>query len=279
MAAETMTAQLADKPIYCVCRGILDGSACAADGLARREGNSCRCVEVPWVTQKIRDLGCKSVLDVGISLSNIEYLGVLVLLRERYGIAVEGMDIVRPERVASRYPEEIREQVLEIPVLVEDVREAMLPEERFDAVTLVSVIEHIGFDKASSDNPDSAFERASTEQDVVTDRAPDIDRRVLDSLHRTLKPGGHLLVTVPMGSGGPVILKDSLGYYCAQWEYEPQSWRALVEHPGFTLLEEEFWALGPDGWESRPDSQALSTQDAVHLSHSTGCAMAVLQKR
>ena len=44
------------------------------------------------------------------------------------------------------------------------------------------------------------------------------------ALARALKPGGVSLVTVPMGDGGAVPVRDSLGFYTRQWEYAAESW-------------------------------------------------------
>ena len=240
---------------------------------------SSRVVEVPWAASVIGRHQPSRLFDIGLSLASLDYLGVLLEFEGLPGRTLDGVDIISPQRVASRYPEEWRDKILSLPVRVGDVRELDVSGEPFDMVTCISVIEHIGFDKASHDNPKSAFERPTTVQEVALERSQEIDHEVMGVIHGLLAEGGVLVLSAPMGRGGPVLLRDSLGYYCAQWEYSPERWESLVNADNFSLVEERFYFVGEDLiWRMAKDPGDLSELDCVSLSHSRGVGMAMLKK-
>lgn len=241
---------------------------------------SSRSIEVPWVAETLRGLGAKRHLDVGFSLSSLDSLGVLLANRRDNGVELQAVDIIEPQRVQTRYPAAWLAEIMSVPVRVGDIRAMSLEAGGHDLISLISTIEHIGFDKPAADQGRSAFDRAESEAEVVTQRAADVNRRVLDNLRGALAAGGHLLLTVPMGKGGPVVLRDSLGFFCVQWEYEAASWAEIVEHPGFELVESHYFALGDDlAWRAVNGPAGLARAEARHLSHSTGCALALLRKK
>ncbi|MBL1430445.1 MAG: class I SAM-dependent methyltransferase [Robiginitomaculum sp.] len=241
-------------------------------------GHSERIIEVPWAAKHLA--AATNILDIGFAMSSLDWLGLLLAVQQRNKTNLVAADIVRPERVASRYPDAWREQVLSVPVTIGDIRTCDLPAEHFDLVTCISTIEHIGFDEASIDDPNSAFKRGKTPAEIAANRHPNTNRDVLDAFHRVLQTNGRAMISVPMGRGGATLLKDSLGLYTRQWEYEQKSWNELTSHPGFSVLEQQFFALGADDcWQ-----QVASPADLVGLSselqpHASGCAVLLLQKR
>lgn len=237
-----------------------------------------RCVEVPWAAAQLQKPG--RLLDVGWSMSPPEWLGVLLAARTR-GSDLVGIDIIDPERVRNRYPADMVDQVFEVPVRVESVLHAQPDGELFDTITCISTLEHIGFDFASApDVEDSAFARATTAEDAVSDRDPATDGLFLDSAARFLRPGGSLLVSVPAGKGGPILHQDSLGFFTHQFEYEPTAWKTLISDPRFTLESDCYYRLdAKSGWQEAESCDALADQTSVLKPFATGCAMAQLVRK
>ena len=240
---------------------------------------SARCIEIPWVASQIKKYYCKYILDIGISLASLDYLGLLLELKKRYNKIVESVDIIKPQRVEQRYPLEWLKYIYRIPIVTGDIREVEIPKNRYDMVTCISVIEHIGYDKPANSDVNSAFARARQTEDVVKDRPSDTNKKVLDKICYALKDGGILLITVPMGKGGPILLQDSLGYYCVQWEYEKVSWQEILNHPSYKVVEQHFFKLTPEyRWIQVEGVEDLSNQKSCIKSHSNGCALLVLKK-
>lgn len=242
------------------------------------QGFSERCIEVPWVAQKIKD--AKKVLDIGYTFASLEYLGLLLYLKRTRNILLEATDILSPERVRGRYPKGWLEDVLETNIYIGDVRSLNFTKTNYyDTVTCISTIEHIGFDEPSLAVEGSSFNRGKTPQDVNMKRDKNTNQAVLDNIWNILKPGGRLLISVPMGKGGPSLLQDSLGLYCVQWEYEKESWREIIEHKGFKLEEERFFGLTNEGWKEVDSPDDLIEKSSWLKPHAAGCAVCSLIKR
>jgi len=256
---------------------ILAGEAGFADFGLGIPGHSERLVEVPWAAQYLG--AAKNILDIGFSMSSLDWLGLLLIALKNPQTNLHAADIVRPERVASRYPEHWRAATLQVPVTIGDIRQIALPSDHFDLVTCISTIEHIGFDIASTDDPHSAFLRGKTPAEIAANRDPNVNRDVLAAFRRVLQPGGRAMISVPMGQGGPTLLKDSLGLYTRQWEYEHQSWQELSSQPGFTKIDERFFGLTDhDEWEEVSTPADLAQKSSELQPHASGCALLVLQK-
>jgi len=240
-------------------------------------GKSERCIEGPWAEGWLE--ARHDILDVGFALSDLGWLRTLLGVRAR-GAALSAVDIIAPERVANRYPDDLREAALAVPVIHGDARTAPVPQSSFDAVTCISTIEHIGFDAAGS-TADSAFARWRTLEETPTTRDPKVTVDVLAAFARALKPGGVALISVPMGKGGAAPIQDSLGYFTRQLEYDAETWRDIAEAPGFRLLEQRFFthiAEGEGCWIEADDPAALAHQTAWLTRHATGVAIAALER-
>jgi SAM-dependent methyltransferase len=243
-----------------------------------RAGLSERALETPWVASYFK--GGERVIDIGFTMSSLDYLGLLLELRRKHDVTIEAIDIVKPERVARRYPAEWLSEVMAVPVTIGDVRTLELPVARYDIATCISTIEHIGFDEATHADPKTAFARSSTREGVDLHRDASVNHDVIAQLGRALKPGGVLLISVPMGRGGPVLLQDSLGLYCAQWEYEAVSWREIVEAPGFDVIDQRFGRLEADGtWRWVDGPADLADQTSYLKPHAAGVALVALRRR
>lgn len=238
-----------------------------------------RCVEVPWVAGHLGQ--ARRVLDVGWAMSPPEWLGVLLAVQDR-GADLVGIDIIDPHRVCSRYPAEIVDQVLGIPVRVENVLDAY-PDDTglFDTMTCVSTLEHIGFDMASPPEvTTTAFVRATTPDEAVSVRDPRTDALFMDAAARLLAPGGSLLLSVPAGKGVPILHQDSLGLFTHQFEYDEAGWDAITSDERFSVQDEAFFRHDDDlGWQSVEAFAALTDQTSALRPFATGCAMVHLTRK
>jgi SAM-dependent methyltransferase len=234
-----------------------------------------RCIEAPWAETWLA--GRRDILDIGFALSHIDWLRTLIGIRDA-GATLTAADIVAPERVAQRYPDDLRPAALATPVILGDVRMAALPEAAFDAVSCISTIEHIGFD-APGTSAESAFHRWRTLEETPDHRSPDVNAQVLAAFARALKPGGVALISVPMGKGGAVPVQDSLGFFTRQQEYDATSWPEITGAAGFRLLEQRFFTwTGPEGWREASGPAELAHQTAWLTRHATGVALAALER-
>lgn len=237
-----------------------------------------RCVEVPWAASFLNAPG--RVLDVGWSMSPPEWLGALLAAR-RTGADLVGIDIIDPERVRGRYPADMVDEVFEVPVRVESVLDAEPDSGPFDLVTCISTLEHIGFDFASpADVKETAFVRATSAETADSTRDPRTDDLFLSAAARFLRPGGSLLISVPAGKGGPILHQDSLGFFTHQFEYDPQSWNALISDSRFEVVDAQYYRLdSSNGWQVAKDCERLADQTSALKPFATGCAMVHLIKK
>jgi SAM-dependent methyltransferase len=232
-----------------------------------------RCVEVPWIASHLGS--AKRILDVGWAMSPPEWLGVLLSCQQN-GAYLIGIDIIDPQRVRTRYPEEIVERVLNVPVRIESILDAQPTEGKFDVITCVSTLEHIGFDIATEPSDTStAFVRGKTPEEAVNTRSITTDKLFLDAVARLLTPGGALLLSVPVGHGVPILHRDSLGLYTHQFEYDEQGWKDITSDTRFTLSDEAFFRHDETaGWHQVNAVGELTDQTSRLRPFATGCAVA-----
>src|SRR5579863_9370209 len=96
---------------YALAKAILAGGEKFKVTSPMNAGYTPRSIEVPWAASHINPNS--AILDVGLSLANLDYLGLLLDAIEQYGVALEAADIIKPEKVASRYPDEWRDATLQ----------------------------------------------------------------------------------------------------------------------------------------------------------------------
>lgn len=252
-----------------------DWSADLAPGTPFGVGRSERAVEVPWALSWLA--GAERILDIGFALSDLGWLRGLLALKGA-GAELQAVDIIAPERVQSRYPEDLRPLALGVPSHIGDVRRIEVPGAPFDAVSCISTLEHIGFDAPGAD-AGSAFARWRTLEETPARRDGDVDQVVLERFRRLLRPGGRAVISVPMGKGGAVPVRDSLGFYTRQMEYDAESFSRLLAAPGFKVLERRFFRLETDSsWREVREAAALADQTAWLTPHAVGVGVLALER-
>jgi SAM-dependent methyltransferase len=193
-------------------------------------GTDERVVEVPWVLSRLVPEG--RVLEVGYAYAEAPYLVALL----RSGVEVVGVDLAKRD-------------VEGMERIVADVRALPLPDASVDQVLLVSTLEHVGAD--------------NTGYGLAAEDAPSSRVEALRELGRVLRPGGRILVTVPLGEPGDhgwYRLDDAVG------------WTALFSSAGLFVEEQEAYELTDEGWRASPGFQAAG----VGYRHRGPAASAVL---
>ena len=236
-----------------------------------------RCVEIPWVSAHINS--ATEVLDIGWSMSPPEWLGVLLKAR-RGGTSITGIDIVDPNRVRTRFLPEMADEVLDVPVIVEDFLVFDSPTADYDLITCVSTLEHIGFDAATPSHvTESVFSRSASAEEAHANRAADTDALFLSAAHRLLSSGGRILLTVPVGANRPILHQDSLGLFTYQFEYGQEPWEQILSDTRFEVTDEAYFRWSEEtGWEQTNSIVELTDQTSELKPYAVGCACVELTR-
>jgi O-antigen chain-terminating methyltransferase len=130
-----------------------------------------------------------------------------------------------------------------IRTVVADVRDLPFEDRAFDLVLCISTLEHVGRDNriygaAQETNPEGLGD-------------------ALDELRRVLAADGRLVVTVPCGEA------EDHGWFV---QLEPDGWNDAFLDAGFSVLEEEIYALGPAGWRAATDFDPTGVRYGDHAS-------------
>lgn len=238
-----------------------------------------RCIEVPWLASRLNKFKIGSLLDIGFTFASHDYLRMILDWGRAKGHKLYGTDIINPEKVQSRYPKEWWEEINEIHVIINDISKCAIKNEEYDAVSLISTMEHIGFDKPSVTVSKSAFERSKVADEVIRVRSVDTEKSVLDNVAAMLREGGYCFISVPSGKGGPMLIKDSMDLYGCYWEYEENSWKNIVEHSKFSCLEQRFFIEDNKKWKEVDSILDLKNVTANMKCYASGLSVAVLKKR
>jgi SAM-dependent methyltransferase len=173
-----------------------------------------RVVEIPWVLSRVRPSG--RALEVGYAFAETAYLGALV----RSGLDVVGADLATRDVVGMETVEA-------------DVRELPFDDRSFDQVFLVSTLEHVG--------------ARNEVYGLAVEPDPGARLAALREVRRILRPGGSLLVTVPLGEPG------DYGWFRQEDE---RGWNGLYAQAGFFVEDRELYELTDEGWRASPDFRA-----------------------
>lgn len=173
-------------------------------------GTDERVIEIPWVLSRLVPSG--RVLEVGYAFAEPAYLAGLV----RAGVELAGVDLAERD-------------VDGLERIVADVRSLPLPDGSVDQVLLVSTLEHVGAD--------------NTAYGLEAEAEPGSRADALRELRRVLRPGGTLLVTVPLGEPG------DHGWFRLD---DIRGWTRLFTSAGLFVEEQESYELTGDGWRPAP---------------------------
>ena len=177
-------------------------------------GTDERVVEIPWVLSRLVPSG--RVLEVGYAFAEAAYLAALL----RSGVELVGVDLaVRDVDGMER--------------VVADVRDLPLPDASVDQALLVSTLEHVGADNSG--------------YGLAAEEAPPSRVDALRELGRVLRPGGRLLVTVPLGEPG------DHGWFRLD---DVPGWTGLFGSAGLFVEEQEAYELREEGWRAAPGFRA-----------------------
>ncbi len=173
-------------------------------------GTDERVVEIPWILSRLHP---GVVLEVGYANAEDAYLAALVH--------------AGPDRLVGV---DLAEQAIDgIESVTADVRSLPFDAATFDQVLLVSTLEHVGAD--------------NTIYGQTADDDPGARATALTELRRVLKPGGRLLVTVPLGEPG------DHGWFRQD---DVRGWTRVFTEAGYFVEEQEPYELVDDGWRAAP---------------------------
>jgi len=171
-----------------------------------------RVVEIPWAAAH---LDGRSVLDAGSSLN---HLHVLRWLRPR----VADLHIITLAPEARSFPQ------LHVSYLYADLRDLPIRDNRYDTVVSISTLEHVGMNNAGYGSPQAPAANAGREA-----------AGAVRELRRVLRPGGSLLITVPVGEPAAYGWVRVLAI---------EELKALVADAPWSASTMRFFRHGPEGW-------------------------------
>jgi SAM-dependent methyltransferase len=172
------------------------------------------------------------VLEVGYAFAEAPYIAGLI----RSGVELVGVDLV-PVSVDG------------VETVEADVRSLPFEDHSFGQVLLVSTLEHIGAD--------------NTVYGIGAEHDENGRLQALRELRRVLRPGGSLLVTVPIGEPG------DHGWF---WQDDVRGWTRLFRRAGLFVEDQEPYELHNDGWRAEPSFRP----DGVRYGERGPAASAVL---
>jgi SAM-dependent methyltransferase len=239
LSRATLLHELVTAPEFTRVRELDDAVALGLGARARGEplrwlqappGTDERVIEIPWVLSRLRH---GRVLEVGYAFAEAPYLAGLI----RSGVELVGVDLA-PAAVDG------------MEAVQADVRSLPFDDHSFGQVLLVSTLEHVG--------ADNTVYGLGAEHDEEAGQL-----QALRELRRVLRPGGSLLVTVPIGEPG------DHGWFRQD---DVRGWTRLFRRAGLFVEEQEPYVLHEDGWRAEPAFRA----DGVRYAERGPGASAVL---
>ena len=188
-----------------------------------------RCIEWSWVASKM-PLGPGQALDFGPGGS---YLGLIAAQR---GFNVTAVDLESP-RWPYLHPH--------LRFVQGDILKLPLPEEHFDLVVNCSTVEHVGISGRYG----------------VTESCPDGDFEAMARLKELMKPGGVMLLTIPVGRDKVFVPLHRV--------YGAERLPRLLN--GYTIEDEEYWVKNQQNNWILTDKQDALTRDAQERLYGLGC--------
>jgi len=235
-----------------------------------------RLIEVPYFLSKLSNE--KNILDIGTTFASLDYLWVLNNIKAKYHLNISGIDIIQPVNVKSRYPLDLFQFISNIKIYNSSFLNHKITE-KFDLISCISTLEHIGFDKKNeADNIPGSFDRKLDINDLRGTRDINTDIDFMNKASATLNKKGRLIITLPYGIGGPVAIKDSLGLYCNQFEYNSQYLQNIIGHKNFKLLDLKKYVFIDECWIISKDENDFINTTSHLKDHAHGVACMLLEK-
>ena len=196
-----------------------------------------RAIEYPWVIESLRMVPKRSlILDVGCAESLLSH----ELIAK--GFRVVGIDI-------RDHPFKDKRMVF----LKRNVLDTRLPDNTFDAIVVVSTIEHIGLESYGQTVKDA-----------------DGDLKAMNELKRILKPQGIIILTTPYIGGGPLRVNPF------QREYDRQRLHELTK--GLKVIRADYFYPLRRGKRARWLRLSKENMDKQTFNVEAGIACLVLRK-
>ena len=136
-----------------------------------------RIVEIPWIMQNLKNMENNEILDAGCTL-NFNYLIKKIIKKNNQLTFI------------NIYPEKNIFKSKLVKYRKQDVTNIMFEENTFDALTCLSVIEHVGFDN-------SIYDKKKEQKKIILNK--NLYKKAILEFKRVLKPGKWLYLTFPFG--------------------------------------------------------------------------------
>ena len=176
-----------------------------------------RVVEIPWVLARLAQRAGQ-LLDAGSSLNHEFVLRAPALADKRITIVTLAPEAQCHWRLGVSY-------------VFGDLRDLDFRDDRFDTITCISTIEHVGMDNTMyAGTPDTA-RPGDTKEFLLA----------VKELRRVLKPGGVFYITFPFGQ------YENHGWF---QQFDSQLMDMLIEGFGPSRFSETIFRYDPDGWKS-----------------------------
>ncbi len=216
-----------------------------------------RTVEIPWALSKYKNQ--KRILDIGTTFFDVEYFRYFIELLNLGVEEFHSIDIIpfRPQRFEKVASKDLLNRII---FKKGDIRQSGYPNNYFDLVICISVMEHIGFDKENL-NPkeDTALDRPIEKPELQNQKEWSEDFIVVREILRILKVGGSLLLTVPFGKKGVAWVKDSKKRYALLFQFDYDRLQDLFNKFKNVEVEDRYFFFDENmGWkecETRNDAR------------------------
>jgi hypothetical protein len=192
-----------------------------------------RVVEIPYFLSRYNNQ--KNILEVGLSLADRTLVRSLIFLKKIKKLNLYAFDLIDIEKCKSRFKGlSIKKNFIFKQI---DIRNFRL-KKKFDFITLISTLEHVGFDEKNTDKNIRGVFLERKYDDIKRNNADFVAFRNLANI---LNEGGSIIVTLPFGSRGLLAAKDTLGLTRYYREYNYSRVLKLIKISRLKLSNIEFY--------------------------------------
>jgi hypothetical protein len=187
-----------------------------------------RDVEIPYLLSRYS--GQKKILEVGLSLADKTLIKVLINLKKINKTTLFGLDIIDIKKTLHRF------KTLEIKKNFKFIHGNAINikfNTKFDLISLISTLEHIGFDKVNNDKKiKGVFNRKKKLTKIKNNKN---DFKAIKNLSKSLIKNGKIILTVPFGSREIIYTKDCFGFYAFYREYNYRRIFSIIKFSKLSL--------------------------------------------